>query len=539
MQEVLILLSEQTSSTTNDGDKTLTFSPPVFVTAIEVDIFFFPASSSTILYVSKVDGTGQGTYPSPTSTLVNALLQFYASPSSPIYPTNRNHTLWIHLFARAQRQYLFPNSADHPDKTPLGDVALCKWWKTSLGKVASDVQKALESLDPLRQTELEATYSLGIGNESSTESQWIYSHPYDVHKDLNIPFVSASPGSGSKENHLPSLIPYFDDDPKSRFLDELVTTSEEKTVAVPTPTPKRKRRRVDSNSNHDDSTSTSEPRSTVIAQPIAIEMPQPQRPSPPAIAFIPPSSSPPHFENDEPVERPSTPEPNLEEQTLVAPQTPQYPRLTTRLLSPHTPSPSNSREVELSPHTPQRKVPKSPHTPKTSRRPKSDLDSVSTTEFWERMSFRQECAQGAVTGFFVAVFAQKYISDEKPISNSESSPSMLVDGTVPHTVLKRVMTSLVTGVEFATTERSYKSTQTIQTAIKGLCDGLKDTSSSTSDGEKSSILEDHTGIYSRHVHASFTINNPPLLRKQLTGPSTVNGGASVNILGVRRKKKRD
>lgn len=147
MQEVLILLSERIP--TNNIENTS--SQAVFVTAIEADVFYFPASSSTILYISKVDGTGQGAYPSPTSTLVNALLQFYASPTSPIYPSNRNHTLWVHLFARAQRQYLFPNSADHPNKKPLGDVALCKWWKNSLGRAAADALKAYETLDPSRK----------------------------------------------------------------------------------------------------------------------------------------------------------------------------------------------------------------------------------------------------------------------------------------------------------------------------------------------------------------------------------------------------
>ena len=35
------------------------------------------------------------------------------------------------------------------------------------------------------------------------------------------------------------------------------------------------------------------------------------------------------------------------------------------------------------------------------------LNSVSPEEFWERMAFRQECVQGAVTGFFVAIFGAR------------------------------------------------------------------------------------------------------------------------------------
>lgn len=394
-------------------------------------------------------------------------------------------------------------------------------------------------------SEAEATYSLGMGSPTPTELQWTYSHPYDAHKIHDIPFVSASPGSENKEHYLPSLIPYFDDDPKSRFLDELAATREETTIAVPMPTPKRKKRKLSSNNssgNHNNvvikmSAQESPSTSTFPPQSPGIRMPQPESSSHPLIALIPPSSSPPRIDDDEPIERHSTPEPNLEEQVLETPQTPHFPRLTTSLLSPHTPQNSTLRAFTSNAQlTPRSKVSKSPHTPKSSRRPTSDLDNVTTTEFWERMSFRQECAQGAVTGFFVVVFVQKYLSDgEGVIDDSDAGPSILVNGTVPHTIIKRIMTSLLTGVEFSTVERSHKATQMIETTIKGLCDGLRDTSSSL-DGENPPALEDDTGIYSRHIHATLTVNNPPISRKQ---SSSTAGGPPMNILGVRRKKKRD
>lgn len=149
-QDVLVLLSEQassaeaehaSSSAAKEDPTTANLQPPIFVTAIEACVYSFPNSDSTILYISKVDGTGQGIFPSPTSTLLHALALFYASPRSPVYMTSTtHHFLWIHLFARSQRQYLFPNSADHPNKKPLGDVALCKWWKNNL----TDIAKAVE-----------------------------------------------------------------------------------------------------------------------------------------------------------------------------------------------------------------------------------------------------------------------------------------------------------------------------------------------------------------------------------------------------------
>jgi regulator of Ty1 transposition protein 109 len=157
VQDVLVLLSEQTTThvegdsssvASSNPDPSANLIPRIFVSAIEASVYAFPASNSTILYVSKVDGTGQGAYPSPTSTLLRAFLAFYASPRSSLYtsPTNTHH-VWIHLFARSQRQYLFPNSADHPDKKPLGDIALCRWWKKTLSDVAKDVETKNDVVD--------------------------------------------------------------------------------------------------------------------------------------------------------------------------------------------------------------------------------------------------------------------------------------------------------------------------------------------------------------------------------------------------------
>lgn len=154
VQDVLILLSEQVVShgaeqaaTSSKRNYETNSTPRIFISAIEACVYAFPASNSTVLYISKVDGTGQGIFPSPTSTLVRAFLVFYASPRGLLFATPTTHHLWIHLFARSQRQYLFPNSADHPNKKPLGDVALCKWWKQILSHVAKDVEDTTHMRD--------------------------------------------------------------------------------------------------------------------------------------------------------------------------------------------------------------------------------------------------------------------------------------------------------------------------------------------------------------------------------------------------------
>jgi len=129
LQDILVLLSEQT---TPDSSR-------VLVSAIEASFYNIPATSCGILYVSKVDSSGHATRPSPTAALVKGLLRYYADPTTrPV----RVNTLWIQLFARAQGQYLFPNSAEYPGKRPLADAQLCIWWKRLLSDVAGDLASA-------------------------------------------------------------------------------------------------------------------------------------------------------------------------------------------------------------------------------------------------------------------------------------------------------------------------------------------------------------------------------------------------------------
>ncbi|KAF8509994.1 histone acetylation protein-domain-containing protein [Hysterangium stoloniferum] len=456
VQDILVLLAEHSISEAQQGSTDDT-TPRTFVTAIEAAVFAFPTSHSTILYISKVDGTGQGLYPSPTSTLVRAFIEFYASPSSPLYSCPRTHHLWVHLFARAQRQYLFPNSADHPIKNPLGDVGLCKWWKKTLTEVAKTLLSHHIHLFYLLpgQSELEARYLLRETESQPSQSlNWAYSHPYDVHAWGKIPYVSATSSKTSSDDAVPVslayLIPHFEDDPKRRFLDELAVTSEAQPVAIPTP--KRKRRKTEERNS-------------------AIRLSQ-----------------------------------------------------------------------------------TSPQSPRTPRRPKTDLDTTSIGEFWERMSYRQECSQGAVTGFFTAVFSQQcdFSMEVDAVSNISSEatsavdghPTLLVDGTIPHTIIKRIMSSLLTGVEFSNAERSHKGTQVIESTIKGLCEGLGrpnvDPSPSNQNTDGDSHPEHLTlDIYYDHIYASLSVVNPPSVRKTKAGAGGPAAAAPVNVLGVRRKKKRE
>ena len=364
LQDILILLSEQSTPD----------SPRVLVSAIEACVYNVPSTSCAILYVSKVDSTGQSTAPSPTPALVRALLLFYADPAT--RPVSADH-LWIHLFARAQNQYLFPNSSEYPKKHPLSDIKLCAWWKRQFSTVAGELAfrvgdtchaKLYYLLPGL--SEFEAFHSLErIYPSTGLTVSWTYGHPYS---QTEIPLPCPCPSGGDSRRHLGQCIPSFDDDPKSRFIDEIAYTTDADGVRSPS----RKRPRTDSLKTHEEDTVSAE--------------------------------------------------------------------------------------------TSEKKENRSKKEDQTHK----EVRKVSAEEFWERMSFRQECIAGAVTGFFVMA-----ISATTPrllsTTRSDVSPLAPQPGQVSSQMNKRVLTSILTGHEFPSTEKAIWSTKVLEDTIRGLCDGLK------------------------------------------------------------------
>ncbi|EKM51987.1 uncharacterized protein PHACADRAFT_262433 [Phanerochaete carnosa HHB-10118-sp] len=436
------------------------------------------------MYVSKVDSTGQGMFPSPTSTLVKALLSYYADTDTrPI----RVDTLWIQLFARAQNQYLFPNSSEHPGKKPLSDVKLCAWWRRVLGEVAAELD-AKEPDATLRAyyvlpgySELEAVNSLHIVsplNSSASPIQWTYGHPYSQ-SDIPLPY----PRSQGPHN-LGHYVPSFEDDPKSRFMDEIAHTTEGGAIR----SPERKRARTLSRTD-------SKEQDTVAQDDSAKE----------------------HKEHKE-------------------------------------------------------------------HKPEGELGKCSANEFWERMSFRQECVAGAVTGFFTVG-----ISSPSSTSHSHSTPSPLAPqpGQVAPNLVRRVVATLLHGVEFSNAERAAKSTETLEASIKGLCENVAASSPAETSRSPSSLApllfrRDSTpepapanvtlevprtpppkydgalpdispnpfpeptaslDTYRSHIYGSVTVSNPPLVPRAVdaVGADGAPGAAAaqpVTMLAVRKKKRK-
>ena len=356
LQDIVVLLSEQANPD----------EPHLFVTAIEASIYNITSTSSAIVYVSKVDSTGQGIAPSPTTTLVRTLLTYYADPVT--RPFKADH-LWVQLFARAQGQYLFPNSSEFEGKRPLSDVKLCAWWKRVYTGVAEDLERRTQSKAKIQlyyilpgSTEIEAIHSLnftsgsGVTSSSSTSLSWTYGHPYSQ-SDIPLP----CPGANASKN-LGHYIPSFDDDPKSRFIDEIAYTTDADGIKSPA----KKRPRMDS---------------------------------------------------------------------------------------------ANSAEAKEGPKNVVR-----------GKEVDGELNKVTPDEFWERMSFRQECIAGVLTGFFTMVVSSPVARE---LSQSDISPLAPQAGQVASQMTKRVLTSLLTANEFSTTERTIRATAFLEETIKGLCDGLK------------------------------------------------------------------
>lgn len=235
-EEVLVVLSEElklpaplppaepSASTSEPSEPppekdATTASLPIV--ALEASLYAIPSTSTTLLYISKIDTSGLSSSPSAARTLVSSFLSFHL-----LHPPHGTTRLRVHVFARAQGQYLFPGSVDNKEKRVLDDKGLLRWWKGCIALAASaeGVQNAkLYYLVP----GLSFTESLPY-LPSTPSPAWIYSHPYNNPSPL---FPAPSSPSLSSTSAPPTpplltdLIPTFPDDPKSRYLHSLTSSS--------------------------------------------------------------------------------------------------------------------------------------------------------------------------------------------------------------------------------------------------------------------------------------------------------------------------
>ncbi|KAG8686929.1 hypothetical protein FRC09_013840, partial [Ceratobasidium sp. 395] len=139
-QNILLLVADSIApESPNPTDSTN--ASRVLVSALEATLYLFPGTSSSILYIGKIDTTGfSKSAPSPARTLARATINYFTRLDT--RPPECGERVWVHLFARAQSQYLFPDSSVYKAKRVLGDAGLVRWWWTLLGDVARDVATA-------------------------------------------------------------------------------------------------------------------------------------------------------------------------------------------------------------------------------------------------------------------------------------------------------------------------------------------------------------------------------------------------------------
>ncbi|KAK9898145.1 hypothetical protein P389DRAFT_193204 [Cystobasidium minutum MCA 4210] len=222
--EMLILSEKAVSSseseeTKNNGQngETARFVP---VYGLETAIYTIPSTSTCLIYVSKADTTGLLPTPAPSRVLTNAYLRYYLQN-----PPHQSSSLRIHVFARAQDQYLFPGSIENKAKRVLPDNVLCKWWREVLGDSAAQV--TVEAKKQSIGQDISMYYLLGgfdFGESLAVLSrapepsepsapQWQYGHPYAKAKPpLPVP--------NPEQITINDLIPAFQDDPKARQMTE-------------------------------------------------------------------------------------------------------------------------------------------------------------------------------------------------------------------------------------------------------------------------------------------------------------------------------
>jgi len=161
------------------------------------------------------------------------------------------------------------------------------------------------------------------------------------------------------------------------------------------------------------------------------------------------------------------------------------------------------------------------------------------------MGFRQECISGAMTGFFVLIFDK----DEKESKDATAGKLFThphpEPGQVSHNIIDRTIRSMLTSHEFSTDQRSFTSTEVLETSVRNLCQGLKEPNSEAPDAT-TKTSEEHADVtslelYHKYIHRTVKTNNPPLV-KAPTEPAA-EGGSSlapqpVTMLTVKKKKKK-
>ncbi|KAI1317144.1 hypothetical protein EDD11_008935 [Mortierella claussenii] len=138
----------------------------------------------------------------------------------------------LYIFARAQPQYLFAESAYNPGKRVLDDRGLVRWWKNIVTSVYGP--SSAPSADPVDGSSSKQDIGNGVRRKKSRVKAWWHipgieterqalniiqstSRPLSVSSSSPFSWTYGHPDKGSTEM-AHTLIPQFPDDPKSRIM---------------------------------------------------------------------------------------------------------------------------------------------------------------------------------------------------------------------------------------------------------------------------------------------------------------------------------
>ncbi|KAI8055364.1 histone acetylation protein-domain-containing protein [Syncephalis plumigaleata] len=169
------------------------------------------SNSATSFYIEKVDTTGYASSsltergrPSIAAAMVLGIMDYAQALGDQL-----RQTIHVHVFARAQPQYLFANSATNPTKHPLDDRGLLRWWlrtinahttNTTSDKDTSVVQHKWRKYWLVPGYTPSELGSWARPPNAPLISEWKYGVPYSAHESAHKAF------------------PEFPDDPIGRML---------------------------------------------------------------------------------------------------------------------------------------------------------------------------------------------------------------------------------------------------------------------------------------------------------------------------------
>lgn len=206
--------------------------------ALEIYTFYDP--TGVTLFVSKADTTGQSPHVNGQDVRVS-IKDVTRAILGVLLRQCAGRRVRICLFARPEKQYLFPLSADYPKKHVLTGPQLIRWWVSCLNSLLGAYEGLPKATLRIPGAETRTVETFLPGSNWQLGDIFNYQEPdkMDSAKKADKPKTDATTDSA-----VPAVVPdselaifqlpRFPDDPKSRFLDFLAGEGRTTTCSIKT-----------------------------------------------------------------------------------------------------------------------------------------------------------------------------------------------------------------------------------------------------------------------------------------------------------------